>query len=371
MVILDVIAVAVGLALVALVLWDVFETIVLPRRVSRRVRPARIFYLSTWAAWTLVAGRLRGARRERYLSYFGPLSLLMLLVSWAIALIVGYALVQRGVETTFAHPAGISGFMADIYFSGTTFFTLGLGDVAPLGTAGRLFTVVEAGTGFGLLGLVVGYLPAFYQSLSRRETAITLLDARAGSPPSGLELIVRYAREGDIDGLARLLADWETWAAELLESHLSYPLLAFFRSQHDNQSWLAALTAVLDACSLVLSGIEGIPARPARLTFAIARHAAVDLCQVMVLQPCLDHADRLPPDQLANVCSALTAAGVPVRPDGEAVRKLAQLRGSYEPYVFALSDRLLMPLPPWIPPPTAKDDWIATAWKDLDGLEHF
>src|SRR5581483_1779733 len=219
--------------------------------------------------------------------------------------------------------------------------------------------------------LVVGYLPAFYQSLSRRETAITLLDARAGSPPSGLELIVRYAREGDIDGLARLLADWETWAAELLESHLSYPLLAFFRSQHDNQSWLAALTAVLDACSLVLSGIEGIPARPARLTFAIARHAAVDLCQVMVLQPCLDHADRLPPDQLANVCSALTAAGVPMRPDGEAVRKLAQLRGSYEPYVFALSDRLLMPLPPWIPPPTAKDDWIATAWKDLDGLEHF
>src|SRR5579883_2408889 len=215
MLVLDLLTVAGGLALVALVLWDVFETIVLPRRVSRRVRPARIFYLSTWAIWTLVAGRLRGWRREIYLSYFGPLSLLLLLVSWAIALIVGYALIQHGVETKLQAPAGLRGFLADLYFSGTTFFTLGLGDVAPLGTAGRFFTVVEAGTGFGLLGLVVGYLPAFYQSLSRRETAITLLDARAGSPPSGLELIVRSAREDDIEGLAQLLAAWETWSAEL------------------------------------------------------------------------------------------------------------------------------------------------------------
>ncbi|HLZ71729.1 MAG TPA: potassium channel family protein [Dehalococcoidia bacterium] len=371
MVWLDALAVAGGVALVAIVLWDVFETIVLPRRVSRRFRLTRLFYLSIWAVWTLIARRLRGGRRESFLSYFGPLSLLLLLVSWAIALIVGYALLQRGVETQLVAPKGTSGLIAYLYFSGTTFFTLGLGDVAPLGEAGRIVTVIEAGTGFGLLGLVVGYLPAFYQSLSRRETAITLLDARAGSPPGGLELIVRYARENDIDGLARLLADWERWAAELLESHLSYPLLTFFRSQHDNQSWLAAITAVLDACALVLSGIEGVPARPARLTFAIARHAAVDLCQVMVLEPRLDHPERLPSEQLANVCSALTAAGVPLTPDSDGAKKLTRLRRSYEPYVFALSDRLLMPLPPWIPPPAAKDDWLASAWKDPEGMEHF
>jgi len=369
--VLDAISLIGGVALVALVLWDVFETIVLPRRVSRRFRLARLFYLSTWAVWTLIARRLSGGRRESYLSYFGPLSLLLLLMSWAIALIAGYALIQRGVETRLQAPAGTSGFLAYLYFSGTTFFTLGLGDVAPLGAAGRIVTVAEAGTGFGLLGLVIGYLPAFYQSLSRRETAITLLDARAGSPPGGLELIVRYARAGDVDGLARLLAEWEIWAAELLESHLSYPLLTFFRSQHDNQSWLAALTAILDACALVLSGIEGIPARPARLTFAIARHAAVDLCQVMVLEPQAEHLNRLPPEQLANVCSALTAAGVPMHPDSDSAKKLARLRVSYEPYVYALSERLLMPLPAWIAPASAKDDWIASAWSDPEGLEHF
>ncbi|HEY7293556.1 MAG TPA: ion channel [Dehalococcoidia bacterium] len=371
MAVFDVFAVAGGLALVVLVLWDVFETIVLPRRVRRRFRLAWLFYLSTWAVWTRVAKRLPGSRRESYLSYFGPLSLLLLLIGWAVALIVGYALIQRGVETRLAAPAGTSGLLAYLYFSGTTFFTLGLGDIAPIGAAGRIFTVIEAATGFGLLGLVIGYLPAFYQSLSRRETAITLLDARAGSPPGGLELIVRYARADDIAGLTRLLTDWEQWAAELLESHLSYPLLAFFRSQHDNQSWLAALTAILDACALVVSGIEGIPVRPARLTFAIARHAAVDLCQVMALEPRASYPDRLPAEQLADVCSVLAAAGVPRHPASESATKLLRLRGSYEPYVHALSERLLMPLPAWIAPAAAKDDWIASAWRDAEGLERF
>lgn len=365
-----VLAVAAGIALVLTVLWDVFETIVLPRRVSRRVRLTRLFYLGAWALWSNPAKLLRSGRRESALSFFGPISLLLLLAFWAVALILGFALVHDGLSTRLLAPSGTSGFGAYLYLSGTTFFTLGLGDVAPTSAVGRVVTVGEAGAGFGLFGLVIGYLPTFYQAFARRETAIALLDARAGSPPSGVELLVRFGRERDQDGLDRLLMDWEGWAAELLESHLSHPLLAFYRSQHDDQSWLAALTAILDASALVIAGVEGAPLRPARLTFAMARHAAVDLCQVLNLRPSQPD-DRLPAADLTRVYAALSAAGLRLQPERALVERLAGLRRSYEPYVSALSSGLLVALPPWLPPPDARDDWTVSAWEGPDSLDHF
>jgi hypothetical protein len=363
---MSVVATLAGLILVLVVLWDVFETIVLPRRVSRRVRLTRLFYLGAWLVWATLARRLHGGRRESYLSFFGPLSLLLLLLTWALVLILGFALIHSGLGTALAGPPGTGGFEGYLYFSGTTFFTLGLGDVTPLGTTGRIVTVAEAGTGFALLGLVIGYLPTFYQAFSRREVSIALLDARAGSPPTGFELLARHSRAGDLDGIARLLREWEVWAAELLESHLSHPQLGFFRSQHDNTSWLAALTAVLDACALVLSGVDGAPVRPAQLTFAMARHAVVDLCQVLDQRP--RECDRLTPAVLGQLDAALSAAGVPMRADSAGLQKLAELRREYEPYVCALSSWLLMALPPWIPAPDAQDDWIATAWRGQKGV---
>src|SRR5207253_6422420 len=134
-----------------------------------------------------------------------------------------------------------------------------------------------------------GYFPVIYQAFSRREMAISLLDARAGSPPTAGELLWRYRWDKSGDALAELLREWERWAADVLESHLSYPSLAYFRSQHDNQSWLGALTTILDLCALILSGIETeagpFPTGQARLTFAIARHAAVDLSQIFETEP--------------------------------------------------------------------------------------
>src|SRR5205823_221885 len=144
-------------------------------------------------------------------------------------------------------------FGTDFYFSGSTFFTLGMGDVAPQSNVARALAVIEAGTGFGFLALVIGYIPVLYQSFSRREVSISLLDARAGTPPTGVELLRRH--DGDMEEFTRILIEWEKWSAELLESHMSYPVLAYFRSQHDNQSWLASLTAVLDACALCMVGI--------------------------------------------------------------------------------------------------------------------
>ena len=241
--------------------------------------------------------------------------------------------------------------------SGTTFFTLGLGDVVPRTALARAITVLEGGMGFAFLALVIGYLPILYQAFSRREATIALLDGRAGSPPTAYELLRRNSEGGSMEGLVQLLRDWERWSAELLESHLSYPTLGFFRSQHENQSWVSALTAILDLCALILVGVDDIPKLPARLTYAIARHAAVDLSQVFNVHPAFKPYDRLPPDDLRRLRERLVSARLELRAGPQADEHLAHVRAKYEPYVCALSEATLSPLPPWLPAPEAKDDW--------------
>src|SRR5213594_233523 len=298
---------AVGALWVVVIMWDAFEALVLPRRVTRRLRPTRMFYRVTWQVWSAVARRMRpGGRRETYLSFFGPLSLLVLLAAWAASLIAGFALLQTGLGASLNVPGGGS-FTDHLYLSGETFFTLGLGDITPVSRVGRVLVVIEAGIGFAFLALVIGYLPILYQSFSRREVNITLLDARAGSPPSAEELL--RGSWSDPEELTALLREWERWSAEVLESHLSYPVLSYYRSQHDNQSWLTALTTILDASALVMVGIEGACARQAELTFAMARHAVVDLAQVLRRRPRAVAHDRLPRHELRKLRAALAAGG--------------------------------------------------------------
>lgn len=355
-------AVAAGLIVAIVVLWDAFETVVLPRRVSRRFRLTRVFYRLTWSPFRVIARRIGpGNPRENFLSVFGPLSLLALLATWAFGLVLAFALLHWGSGSKLLAPAGLAGFRADLYMSGTTFFTLGLGDVAPMSGFGRFLTVVEAGMGFGFLALVIGYLPVLSQAFSQREATIALLDARAGPPPTAAELLRRHSENEHGEVLNALLHDWERWSAEVLESHISFPVLAYYRSQHDNQSWVAALTMILDVCALIIAGIEGVPTRSARLTFAMARHAVADLASVFHQSPRAPKPDRLSPPDLARLRAALTAAGMPLKEAAEAEDRLAQVRGMYEPYVHALGSYLLMTLPPWVPPADAKDNWERTA----------
>jgi hypothetical protein len=351
---------AAGALWIAVIMWDAFEAIVLPRRVTRLLRPARLFYRVTWRVWSALARRMRpGGRRETFLSIYGPLSLLVLLAAWAASLVTAFAMVQAGIGTRL-NVEGDGAFLDPLYMSGETFFTLGLGDVTPMSRAGRAITVIEAGVGFGFLALVIGYLPVLYQSFSRRELNITLLDARAGSPPSAEELLRGVG--ADHEELAALLAEWERWGAEVLESHLSYPVLSYYRSQHDNQSWLAALTTVLDASALVMVGIEGACARQASLTFAMARHAVADLAQVLGRPPVGSAPDRLPSSELARLRTGLAAAGVVLHAGDGAEDKLVELRRMYEPYVAALARYLLMPLPAWRAGAEPHENWRTSAW---------
>ena len=354
---------AAGAFWISVIFWDAFEAIVLPRRVTRRLRPTRGFYRLTWAVWSAIGRRLTaGGRRESYLSFYGPLSVLLLLAAWALSLILAFALVQWGLGTRLAAPDGGS-FLEHVYLSGETFFTLGLGDVTPASRLGRAIVVAEAGLGFGFLALVIGYVPVLYQAFSRRELEITLLDARAGSPPSAEALLRRHAG-ADLEELAELLDDWERWAAEMMESHLSYPVLSYFRSQHDNQSWLAALTTILDSSVLVMVGVEGACARQAEFTFAMARHAVVDLSQVLRRRPQPPARDRLPREELRRLRAALAAGGVTLDDSDAAEDKLAELRRMYEPYVNALAIYLVMPLPAWRVSDDSHHNWRASAWRE-------
>ena len=213
-------------------------------------------------------------------------------------------------------------------------------------TLARIVTVIEAGIGFGFLGLVITYLPILYQAFSRREVPISLLDARAGSPPRAVELIRRLGEYDDLASLRPLLIEWERWCGELLESMLSYPSLAYFRSQHDNQSWLAALTMMLDVSALLLVGVEGAPVGPARLVFAMAPHAIVDICQYLNTPPIKPTAIVCHPSDVARMRAILAANGVPLRDGRGGRRRPRELRHLYEPFVNGAATALLLTLPP-------------------------
>jgi hypothetical protein len=349
-----------GIALIITVLWDAFETVILPRTVRRKLRITRVFYRSVWQPWAKLASLAKGKRRESLLSIFGPLSLPLLLSVWAAGLILGFAIIQWALQEPLSGQRSASDLRNYLYMSGTTFFTLGYGDVVPTHFLGEALAVLESGMGFGFLALVLGYLPVLYQAFSRREVNISLLDARAGSPPTAAELMRRHQQDHGLEALQQLLADWERWSAELMESHLSYPVLAYFRSQHDNQSWLAALAVVLDTSALVQVSCSGSQRRQAQLTFAMSRHAVVDLSQIFGSRPRQPAEERLTLAGWGEMRQKLELMNGPDLPSS--FEELTRLRSLYEPYLETLAQYLRLRLPGWQPERLKADNWQTSGW---------
>jgi hypothetical protein len=365
-----------GLLAIGTVLLDAFETIILPRRASGKIRLTRLFYVLTWRPWSTVVARYQNRRlRETGFSFYGPLSLLLLMALWAVGLVFGFGLMFWGLGAPLHDQLGLHPLHTAIYLSGTTLFTLGIGDVTPLNHWARDLVIIEAGTGLGFVAVVIGYLPVLYQAFSRREGSIALLDGRAGSPPTASELLRRHGTDGGNDDLVTLLAEWERWSAEMLESHISYPLLCYFRSQHDNQSWLSAITAILDTCAVLLSIVECSACRQARLTFAMARHTVVDLLLVFDMQPVAmpkpalpgssqpadapkDNPSRLSEPELVRLTEVLCKAGYRLRLEPDRLALLRKLRWMYEGQVVALSRYLWMPLPSFVKDEPGRDTWM-------------
>jgi hypothetical protein len=377
---LHITALVVGLVFGFAVFLDAFQTLVLPRRPSGRFRITRLFFLVTWRPWSAIAERITHRRvREEVYGMYGPLSLLLLLLLWAVLLLSTFALIFFAAGSPFQALGETlprdawSQLRTDLYVSGTTLFTLGLGDVVPYGMVARALVICEAGTGLGFVALVIGYLPVLYTGFSRREVNIALLDARAGSPPTAGELLRRHGFDGGDKAITQLLSEWERWSAELLESHISYPILCYYRSQHDNQSWLSALTAILDACSLLITSVPDTPVRQAQLTFAMARHALVDLALIFHVKEKRSWAehqkvDRLPSSDFKRLCGLLAETEITLCGDPGVEERLRAMRALYEPYVQALSEYLAIPVPGWITEPRKSDPSKTDQWTTVEGL---
>ena len=349
-----------GFALIVLMLSEFFVAFLLPRRVKRDVRLARHFYTVAWRPWRALAARLPPTGRDTLLGVFGPFSLLATLTLWTSGLILGYALLHWANQTHVSSGRCL-GFGDDLYLSAGTFFSASTG-LDGTGTAAHLINVVEAASGFAVFFIAIGYLPALYQAFSRREVAVSRLDPRAGSPPTAGALLVRSGQRRGWSGLDDYLRDWEEWAAELMETHLSYPVLGLFRSQHVNQTWLGAMITVMDTCAFTIAFAPAGEAMGAQPTYAVGRHALADLAHAYRARPREPGAGRLDDDDLAALLRELRATGLEVEDSPERRQRLRILVEAYEPFAEGLSERLELPLPAWRPDEDAQPNWRAAAW---------
>jgi hypothetical protein len=331
-----------GLLLVLAVGFDVFQTVVLPRPTPVTFRPSGRLVGVLYRLVRRASLRIP-SQRERLLGVFGPAAVVFLLVFWAAGLVAGFGLLFHAVAEQFT-PSLSWG--TTWYFSATSLTTLGFGDLVPVGGLARALTVLEAASGLGLVALMITFLFSLFGEFQRRELLVITLSTRAGAPPSGPALLETYAGDEMLERLPRLFEDWETWAAQVLDSHLSYPLLVFFRSTHDNQSWVSALGAVLDAATLVLTTIEGVPRGPARAMQRGGVHLVEDLAQYFHFDTRRDpYVERAEFDEAFD---QLCAAGLRLAERETAWLAFSNSRAAYATALNAMARQWVTPPARWI-----------------------
>ncbi|MHB8576210.1 MAG: potassium channel family protein [Dehalococcoidia bacterium] len=331
-----------GLLIVVIVLFDVFQTVLLPRPTPVTFRPSGRILGALYALLRRVVLH-SPKRREQLLGMFAPCSVVVLLLYWGTGMALGYGLVLYALAAQI-HPALNLG--SALYFSAMSLLTFGFGDLVPTGGLARVAVIAEGATGLGLFALVITFLFALFGEFQRREVLVITLSARAGAPPSGLALLQTYANDGMVERLADVFADWEVWSAQVLDSHLSYPILAWFRSTHDNQSWLSALGAVLDAATFVLTTIEDVPRGPARLMRQGGVHLVTDLGQYFRVDAAQD--PYVEEAEFAAACAHLRAAGYHLGDQQTAWNAFSRLRTEYAGALNEMARQWVTPPAEWI-----------------------
>jgi hypothetical protein len=317
---------AVGLALVFIVLRDLFVGVIVPRPARGALRPSNLLVQWSWWAWRWIGNRSDDVlTRESRLGAFGPASLILLLVFWVVGLTIGYGLILNSVANELKPVPRHFG--TTLYFSAISFLTIGYGDIVPTGTIARAVAIIEGATGLGVVAVVISLLFSLYGSFQKREALVIKLDALAGAPPSGVVLLENSLQFGMIQRLEGTFDDWMEWCAEVLESHLAYPILAYFRSSHDNESWISAIGAVLDASVLVLTTVEDVPRGPARLMYNVGAHLVEDLSWFFRTSHL--HEAGIERFEFDQACDRLVEAGFTTTDREIAWTKFSQLRSAY------------------------------------------
>jgi len=317
---------AIGLSLVWIVLRDLFVGVIVPRPARGALRPSNLLVQWSWRAWRWIGNRSTDVvTREARLGAFGPAALILLLVAWVLGLIIGYGLILDAVrEQVKPVPPHLG---TTLYFSAISFLTIGYGDFVPVGPMARAIALIEGATGLGVVAVVISLLFSLYGSFQKREVLVITLDALAGAPPSGVVLLENSLHNEMLDQLEATFDEWMRWSAEVLESHLAYPILAYFRSSHDNESWISAIGAVLDATVLVLTTVEDVPRGPARLMYNVGTHLVEDLSWFFNTSHV--HEVGIERFEFDQACERLAEAGFTTTDPEIAWTKFSKLRAAY------------------------------------------
>ncbi|NNC81619.1 MAG: two pore domain potassium channel family protein [Acidimicrobiales bacterium] len=343
----DVLWVAIGVVLVASVLADMINTLVTTTNSSWNWWLTRILYRRTWSL-TQTVGRVikNETKRERFYSVFAPLSILLMLASWVAQQIVGFALIWWGLGDL----SGADGFVDSLYYSGVVFFTVGFGEVVPIEDVGRFGALIEAFFGVLTVALVIGYIPALYSAYSAREQKLLTLDDGTEERITPTNLVLSQCPNADPERLEDFFKEWEAWVAHVLETHVTFPMLSLFRSQHPGQSWITALGLVTDA-ALHMELIEGQQAKSAYwLIRRSARllHALTEGADISEYRAQLDEGYESSNEELfRELYDTLEGHGFTMIPFEEAVVHSQELRRTYDAHLEFLIDRLEAPRGFW------------------------
>ena len=341
---LEVAEALVGAIAVIWILNDVFQSVVVPRP-TPGLRPTTIVTRFSWPLWRAIGqSRTTMAARERFLAQYASVLLVTLLATWIVGLLFGYGLMFHAMRAQI-RPAPTD-LLSAMYFAGTSLLTVGFGDVVAVDAPARLLSIVAAVSGLGIVALSISFIFSLFASFQRREGLVVTLDQRAGAPPSGVRLLETMAIEGMRDQLGPLFSDWEHWAGEVLDTHISYPILAYFRSTHDSESWIGAIGAMLDAATLVSTTVREGPTGQARMLYAAGNHLVEDLARFFRLPH--DHETGVERAEFDRACARLEAAGYRTIDPETAWQAFATSRASYAGALNALARNWATPPAEWI-----------------------
>jgi hypothetical protein len=340
---MDLVLFLAGLVLLGIVLWDIFQSIVVPRPTPGRLRLGRYLIPPTWRLWRAIGTRARNAQAtDWFLGLYAPGAAILLFVVWLAIIIVADGLMLFALRAEVTPQLGT--FFDALYFAGTSVLTLGFGEIVATGGLSRVVVIVAAVTGLGVVALVITFVFSLFANYQRREVLVVTLTARAKAPPSAVTLLETHARLDMVGELPDLFREWERWAAEVLDSHVAYPLLAYFRSSHDNISWISALGAVLDSAALVVTTIQEVPRGQAEMMLRVGAHLVEDISN-FIAQP----GDGSAVDEVgfAIVHEHLERAGYKLEPRDRAWRAFERVRRTYAGRLEALASYWATPAPSW------------------------
>jgi len=329
-----------GGALYLGVLWSVLASLVVPR--SHRSVLVRTVDRAVAALYGLLTRPLGDwERHDRVLASEGAVEIAGVLALWVLLLLFGFSALLAPV---------VAGPGAAVAEAAQALFTLGVPGGAPGWAVG--VDSVAAFSGLVVVALQIAYLPTLYNAYNRRETEVTLLAAAAGLPPWGPEILAR-TRVGVVrSDLAPLYADWERWAADVAESHATYPVLLRFRSPQPYSSWLVGLVAVLDSAAMHLALDPSSAPMEARLClrmgFSCLRELAGAVGIAVDPDPRPDAAVALRFEEFTAGVERLAEVGFPMeRSAEEAWADFCGWRVNYEAAALALAWRLDAVPAPW------------------------